>query len=212
MQHLGAVMWQKWQTERGIGQTPQILRVERYLQSICDKLASHLPHAMQFHAHLDCDPAFKSAVAMPGGQVVVGVGILALVDSEDALAMVISHEMAHIEDGDIDEDLAQIEATQHIAPSRLAGLSVDTIMKDHTNEQELAADRNGLIFTVAAGYSPFAAIRLLELFQYMARGKTSRPGALTLDRRIAQLRDLIASNHWDHLKDLIRPLNLPEPA
>jgi predicted Zn-dependent protease len=212
MQHLGAIMWQKWQIERGIAETPQSLRLERYLQRICDELAEHVPHKMPFHVHVDSDPAFKSAIALPGGQVVVGIGIVALVDSEDALAIVIGHEMAHIENGDIDADLVQIERLQHLSSARLTGISVDTIMREHSNAQELAADRNGLSFSVASGYSPYAAIRLLELFQYMARGKTIRPGALTLDQRLSQIRELIASNKWGHLKDRIHPLILPEPT
>jgi peptidase M48-like protein len=211
-QHLGSIMWQKWKAERGIAETPQSSRVEGYLQSVCDKLAPHVPWKIPFHAHLDADPAFKSAVALPGGIVVVGVGILALVDSEDALAVVIGHEMGHIENGDIDEDLVRIEQTQHIAPTHLADLSVDTVTPDHTNVQELAADRSGLFFAVAAGYSPYAAVRLLELFQYMAHGKTPRPGALTLERRLSQMRQLIAINNWEHLKGSVHPLALPEPG
>jgi predicted Zn-dependent protease len=211
-QHLGAVMWQKWKDERGIAESPQSLRLERYLQSVCDKLAPHVPQKMPFHTHLDADPAFKSAIALPGGQVVVGTGILALVDSEDALAVVIGHEMGHIENGDIDKDLATVERTQHIAPTHLADLSVDAVTPDHTNAQELAADRSGLYFAAAAGYSPYAGVRLLELFQYIARGKTPRPGALTLEQRIAQMRQIIASNDWGYLKDRVHPLALPEPS
>jgi predicted Zn-dependent protease len=212
LQRLGAAMWQKWKVERGIAETPQSARVERYLQTICETLAPHVSTKMAFHAHLDADPAFKSAIALPGGQVVVGGGILALVDSADALAVVIGHEMAHIENGDIDADLAMIERTQHVLPAHLAELPVDTIAVDHSNEQELAADRNGLNYAVAAGYSPFAAIRLLELFQYMARGKAPRPGALTIERRIAQMRDLVERNGWERLKDRVHPLALPEPS
>lgn len=212
LQRLGSVMWEKWKAERGIAETPQSARVERYLQTICETLAPHVPAKMAFHAHLDADPAFKSAIALPGGHVVIGIGILALVDSADALAVVIGHEMAHIENGDIDADLAKIERTMHVLPSRLADLPVDTIAVDHSNDQELAADRNGLTYAVAAGYSPYAAIRLLELFQYMARGKAPRRGALTLERRIAQMRDLVARNGWDRLKDRIHPLALPEPS
>jgi predicted Zn-dependent protease len=211
-QRLGSVMLQKWKVERGIAETPQSARVERYLQTICETLAPHVPTKMAFHAHLDGDPAFKSAIALPGGQVVVGVGILALVDSADALAVVIGHEMAHIENGDIDADLAKIERMKHLLPTHLADLPVDTIAVDHSDEQELAADRNGLNYAVAAGYSPFAAIRLLELFQFMARGKAPRPGALTIERRIAQMRELVARNGWEHLKDRVHALVLPEPS
>ncbi|HEY5096198.1 MAG TPA: hypothetical protein VII69_13865 [Candidatus Eremiobacteraceae bacterium] len=70
-------------------------------------------------------------------------------NSEDALAIVIGHEMAHIENGDIDADLVHIEQTKHISPDRLAGLPVDAVMLDHTNMQELAADRKGPIFAMA---------------------------------------------------------------
>jgi predicted Zn-dependent protease len=211
-EHLGSVMWEKWKAERGIAETPQSVRVERYLQGICERLAPHVPHTMKFHAHVDADPAFKSAIALPGGHIVVGVGILALVDSEDALAVVIGHEMAHIENGDIDADLARLERTQHRAPLHLVDLPVDTVTPDHTNAQELAADRGGLTFAAAAGYSPYAGVRLLELFQYIARGKSPRPGAITLEQRIAQMRQSLASNDWLSLKNRVHPLVLPEPS
>jgi predicted Zn-dependent protease len=211
-QHLGSTMWRKWEAERGIVETPQSSRIERYLQSVCDKLVPHVPRKLTLHAHLDADPAFKSAIALPGGVVVVGIGILALVDSEDALAVVLGHEIGHIENGDIDQDLVRIERMQHVAPLHLADLPVDTVTPDHTNAQELAADRSGLIFAAAAGYSPYAGVKLLELFQYLAGGKTPRPGALTLARRLAEMRKLIASNEWEHLKDRVHPLALPEAS
>jgi len=75
-----------------------------------------------------------------------------------------------------------------------------------------AADAKGLAYAVAAGYSPYAAVRLLELFQFMVRGKAPRSGALTLERRIAQMRALIARNGWEDLKDRAHPLALPEPS
>ena len=45
-QRLGSVMWEKWMSERGIAATPQSVRVERYLQRVCDKLAPHVPQRL----------------------------------------------------------------------------------------------------------------------------------------------------------------------
>ncbi len=46
--------------------------------------------------HLDPHPGFRSAVAYPDGQIIVGGGVLALMQHEDELAVVLGHEIAHV--------------------------------------------------------------------------------------------------------------------
>src|SRR4051794_34598862 len=50
--------------------------IEAYLQQVGEKLAAHAHRKMLWKFHLDPDPRFKSAVALPGGQIFVGGGIL----------------------------------------------------------------------------------------------------------------------------------------
>ena len=78
------------------------------------------------------------------------------------------------------------------------------------HEGELAADREGVKLAVAAGYSPHAAVELLQMYQYLSRDSKPAPRteAPSLEERIQQVNDLIKSEHWDDAKPET-PLNLP---
>src|SRR5262245_35344872 len=68
---------------QGFRDTPQNKRLEQYLQVVGGKVAAHAKRKLPYTFHLDPHPAFRSAVAYPGGQIVVGGGVLALMTHED---------------------------------------------------------------------------------------------------------------------------------
>lgn len=68
-----------------------------YLQSLVDRLAPHLPIPpdMQIEIHYAPDQVFN-AFATLGGTLVFHRGLLERMPDENALAMVVAHEMAHV--------------------------------------------------------------------------------------------------------------------
>src|ERR1039457_7402169 len=81
--------------EEGMAATPQTTKIDEYLQRVVDRVAAHAQRKLPYRFHFDPSPGFKSAVGLPGGQVFVGAGILAYIDTEDQLAAVLGHEVAH---------------------------------------------------------------------------------------------------------------------
>jgi predicted Zn-dependent protease len=67
--------------------TPQTTKIDEYLQTVGDRVAAHAQRKLPSRFHFDPGPAFKGAVGLPGGQIFVGGGILAHMDSEDQFAV-----------------------------------------------------------------------------------------------------------------------------
>src|SRR5260370_11516594 len=93
---IGHILAEKFAKDRGLAPTPQAERIEKYLQTVGDRVAANAPRRLSYHFHFDPEPGFKSAVALPGGEIFVGGGILALLDSEDQLATILGHEIEHV--------------------------------------------------------------------------------------------------------------------
>jgi len=99
----------------------------------------------------------------------------------------------------------------HLTPETFDKLSINDFGLPYGRDGELAADREGIKLAVAAGYSPHAAVELLEVFQFLTRDAKPAPprkDAPSLEERIQQARDEIKSLGWDESKPL-KPLELP---
>jgi len=72
-------------------------QTREYLQSLSDRLANHmqLPDDMEITVHY-MEEDIINAFATIGGHIFIYQGLLDELDSENALAMVVAHEMAHI--------------------------------------------------------------------------------------------------------------------
>jgi|AGTN01.2.fsa_nt_gi Putative Zn-dependent protease, contains TPR repeats len=116
-----------------------------------------------------------NAFAMPGGKVVVYTGLLPITQTEDALAVVMGHEIAHVIAQHSNERLSQEVALQYggtIAGGLLGnsqamqqlgstvfGLGAQYgVMMPYARTQELESDEIGVIIMAIAGYDPRVAI------------------------------------------------------
>jgi predicted Zn-dependent protease len=211
-ERLGLIYARGFLQARGSTPTPRSRLIEAYLSQIGARLtATGLRRPLQYSYHFDPDPAFKSAMSMPGGEVVVGAGILSLVDSEDALAAVLGHEIMHVDLGHTTRRLYDLQARHQLTAAQRGRINPLEFGATHTPEQELAADLEGVRMAVAAGYSPYGVRRLLLYFQELLRPRPGQPPrGLPIERRIAQLDAQIETNHWQHLADARAPLQLPD--
>ena len=119
---------------------------------------------------------------------------------EDELAIVLGHEIEHI---DLNQRAQRVVASMkkdHLTSDQFDKLSIDDFGSPYGREGELAADREGVKLAVAAGYSPHAAVELLEVLQFLSRDQKPAPpraDAPSLEERIQQVKDQIKANGWD---------------
>jgi beta-barrel assembly-enhancing protease len=207
---LGVILADDLIAQEGMQPTPQTNKLDEYLQSIGDKVAVHAQRKIPYRFRFDPSPSFRSAVGLPGGQIFVGAGILAYMDSEDQLAMVLGHEIEHIDLNQCRERLAKTLEEQHLTPSTATKLKVDPFLPGYGREGELAADREGVKLAMQAGYSGESAIRLLQTYIILGDNMPNSPKEAkeSLERRIAQLRTVIAESKLPK-REKEKPLNLP---
>jgi beta-barrel assembly-enhancing protease len=207
----GDALFLAFQKSQGFADTPESKAIEAYLQKVGDKVAANARRKLPYKFHLDPHPGFRSAVAYPGGQIVVGGGVLALMTHEDELAVVLGHEIGHIDLGQCAQRVIQEMQKNHLTADQFDQLSIEVFGGPYGKDGELAADREGVKLAVAAGYSPHAAVELLQMFQFLSRDAKPAPpraDAPSLEERIQQARDQIKTQSWDDTKPET-PLDLP---
>jgi len=188
--------------------------VEEYMaaKGLSGQLAGY-----QWEFNLVEDPQVN-AWCMPGGKVVVYTGILPVAGSEEGLAAVMGHEIAHAIARHGDERMSQsmlqefgglalsaylqekpAETQQLWTTAYGVGSTLGVILPfSRTHESE--ADHMGLIFMAMAGYNPEAAVAFWE--RMAASGGGAPPEFLSTHpsdaRRVADLKRLMpeAKKHY----------------
>jgi len=208
--HAGQALRASFFKLNGVGESPESKSIEDYLQSVGDKVAQNATRKLPYKFHLDPNPAFRSAVAYPGGEIIVGGGVLALMQHEDELAVVLGHEIAHADLKQCAQRVISSMQKDHLTADQFDKLSIEDFGKPYGKEGELAADYEGIKLAVAAGYSPHAAVDLLETFQFLFRDAKLGPrkDAPSLEERIQQAHDEIKKEGWDESKPE-KPFPLP---
>ena len=133
------------------------------------------------------DKDIVNAVSLPGGYVYVFKNLVDVADTDDELAAVLAHEVAHI------VARHQIKRLQAIwGYSILSLLSAQasdgdfakgtqlayaSLMMDYAQEDELLADRLGARYAKRAGYDPNGMVRFLERLRERQRQEPSQPKA-----------------------------------
>ena len=151
--------------------SPEDARLTAYLNSVGSVVAAHVHRrGIRYRFYLSNQKNWVNACALPGGYVIVGGGLINLLQSEDALAAVLGHEIAHVDDRHAVERLQYELASQKLGLEDVYDLgrpAVQIFQAGYTKEQELEADRVGLEYAVQAGYSPAGILQLMEHFENM---------------------------------------------
>lgn len=190
---------------------------QRYLQQLADRLATamELPAEMQLTVHYSPTDTVN-ALATLGGHIVVFQGLIDTLPSENALAMVIAHEIAHIHHRDPIIAMGRGFAVM-LALSSLAGVG-DSVMQQwlagvgmlpilsFSRTQEEAADAAALR-TILRSYGHVGDAA--AFFENVARQQamheplaifSTHPGH---EKRIARIREFAARH---------QPSAVPPPA
>ncbi len=134
--------------------SPEQRTVEAYLQSLTEQLGDDEHRNYIFTTRVIHEPT-PNAFVLPGGHIFVTSGLLSMVSSENALAMVLGHEMAHQYHRDPIRSLGRgiVIVLALIAVSGAdAGDLVQSFIADAANigqlaysrEQEADADKTGV--------------------------------------------------------------------
>ncbi len=130
-----------------------------------------------------------NAFCMPGGKIVVYEGLMKLVNSDDELAVVVGHEVAHAVAKHSNERMSQQLIAQYGAQILSASLSTKSagiqhlannvygigaqygLMLPFSRKHESEADYMGLIFMTMAGYNPDVAVNFWKKMSASSSGK-----------------------------------------
>lgn len=117
-----------------------------------------------------------NAFCMPGGKIVVYEGLIPLVASDDELAVVLGHEIAHAVAKHANERMSQEVLAQYGAAILDAALSTKSeairslgstvfglgsqlgVMLPYSRQHEYEADYLGMVFMTLAGYNPQSTV------------------------------------------------------
>lgn len=183
-------------------------RVQRVGQRIADVASADIPNAHWEFVVFDDDQV--NAFAMPGGKVAVYTGLLKIAETDDELAIVIGHEVAHVAARHSNERYSQKVLKSGLLSVGSIALQVGTglgsfqqdailiavgaaaeggIILPFSRRHESEADEIGLLYAAEAGYDPHAAITFWERME--ALKEESSPGFLSThpsgDTRIRKL-------------------------
>jgi len=161
-----------------------------YLNRICSTLAvnSVRPEIYNGYCVVILDSAQFNAFATPGGHILITKALVEAAPSEDALASVIAHEMAHIilrhgialvdnakfneRMADIAQRAADFAGKNSAAATRAMELRnsvvplIDTMVQNgYSREQEFEADKEAAALLAASGYDPAALVDMLRVLQ-----------------------------------------------
>lgn len=195
---LGAQAFQQIRTDEKVSTDRRMNeRVRRVGQKIAAVVGDQMPNAQWEFVVFDSKDA--NAFALPGGKVGVYTGLLNLASSDDELAAVMGHEIAHVIArhgaermseqlviqgfGSLGSAYAQTKySPQAVQLAQLAYGATTTVfgVLPHSRRSESEADRMGILFAAKAGYNPEAAI---TFWQKMAQQKTG--GTSTLEKYLS---------------------------
>ena len=133
------------------------------------------------------DTPMVNAMALPGGYIYITRGMLERINSEDELAGVIGHEVAHVTARHAAQRISRAQLAQFgmvlgaviAGPQaaeqygQLANLAVTLLFQRYSRGQETQADLIGTEYMSDARYNPLGAERMLMTLQRLDRGETS---------------------------------------
>ena len=170
-----------------------------YVNLICQTIVINSPHPEVFNGYhaLILDSPELNAFSSPGGHIFITKGLVELINSEDMLAAIIAHEMAHIilkhgidmittmrlndEMAAAANRAAELAGNSQAARRTIELRNAVTTMMDimvksgYSQNQEFEADHKALELLAVAGYDPEA---LLQVLIILHGTQGSHPGGL----------------------------------
>ena len=210
---MGLEAFQQIKQEEKISTNPMLQdRVDRVGRRIAASVGRDLPNAKwEFVVFESKD---LNAFALPGGKVGVYTGILNIAETDDELAAVMGHEIAHVTSRHSGERMTHqmiaagavgtaelgMEAAdwdaekRNVARAALGVAGTVGVMLPYSRLHESEADAVGLRFAAGAGYDPRAAVTFWQRMMKANEGQARPPEWLSThpsnETRIRKLSEL----------------------
>lgn len=205
---LGAASFADIKAQRKVSQDPQMnATVTRVGTRIAKVVGNAMPNAQWEFVVFDDDT--PNAFALPGGKVGVHTGIFKIAQTDDELAVVMGHEIAHVTArhgsermsqgllmaaGGVALDIALKDKDSGERNAWLAAYGAGAtvgVMLPFSRLDESEADEIGLRYAARAGYDPRAALDFWKRMKAESEGKSKPPEWLSThpsdDTRIRKL-------------------------
>lgn len=168
----------------------------------------------KFDFHLLADEKTVNAFALPGGQIFITAALFNRLKTEDQLAGVLAHEIAHVIARHGAQQMAKARLTQGLTgaaviasydpdnPASAGSAAVAALIGNLINmrfgrEDELESDRLGVKFMVDSNYDPEAMIEVMKILSE-AGGPNRQPEFFSThpnpENRIQRIREQIERN------------------
>lgn len=186
---------------------PEHLAARDHLQSIVDRMSEHLPERAIRYRVVVIESEQINAAAVPGGWILVFSGLLEAVDSENEIAMVMGHELAHHVHRDHLEHFGRRLVVGVALNAILGGtagleqignLGVEGLSRQMGRDDERAADALGLdLLNAVYGHVGGATDFFARLLEYDASPALSWMQTHPLSaERVERLQELAAERRY----------------
>ena len=139
----------------------------------------------QYDFHLLADPRAVNAFALPGGQIFITEALFSQLQTEDQLAGVLGHEIAHVVARHSAERIAKqqlaegltgaaVIASGDYSTAQAAAMIANVVNMSYGRDQELESDDLGIRFMMEAGYDPYEMIGVMDILE-KATGDNRQP-------------------------------------
>jgi predicted Zn-dependent protease len=149
--------------------------IEAYLDRLRARIAPRAHRRLPYRFHYVPAREFLNAYALPGGHVFVGAGLLERMTTEDELASVLAHEIEHVDHYHCAERLQVEAALRRIPLGVVLAIPVAVFQAGYSKDQELEADREGVLLAARSGYSAAGALRAFHMLDELAHEVQTAP-------------------------------------
>ena len=136
---------------------------QAYLNAIVRKLAAHTKRRqIPYKIHIIDNDKNLNALSIAGGHLYITTKMLDWMGSEDELAFVLAHEVAHVDEGHAVSKIKKIRAANLYVGPEYGTLAANIEMvatSPFGQIDEYQADRAGAILAAKAGYNPRMGLR-----------------------------------------------------
>jgi predicted Zn-dependent protease len=233
-EELGRQMEAELEKELTFVQDPEVVGYVRAMgERIVAAAGDDIPQGIEFKFDVVQDDETVNAFAIPGGHIYIYTGLLRLVEDESELMGVVGHEVAHVTQRHIAQQLTAQYGLQTLAAialgqnpgllGQLVGAAVGQgAMLKYSRDAEREADHVGIGYEAKAGWDPRGMIRFFAKMNELSGGD---PGVLVLlqthpaseermknaEERLADLGNLPTETGRERYQAFLQRLGGPRP-
>lgn len=194
-------------------------RIEKNLQALADRIAAtmDLPEGMNIRIHYS-EQDVVNAFAFLGGHIVMYRGLIQRMQSENELAMVLAHEIAHVRNRHVIRNLGRsvvigvflsmvMGSTESDATDILAGSTFALSELSFSRDQERQADEDAAHALIAVYGHISGGAQMFQVLMQAAADQPQPPAFMSThplsQERIDNLETLAAAQGWTRQGDLL---------